>query len=231
MKLSFYRKHECQKAKGLCIVIDVLRAFTTAAYAFHQGAKNIILVSTKEEARAKFQKNPSLLLMGEEHGLPIEGFHFPNSPSAIHKISLQDRTLVQRTSAGTQGVTLCSQSTSMLLASFVVAEATIQHIQDLNAEEVSFIITGTKNGDEDLAFAEYASERLKGSKISPEPYLERVLCSPTGQLLLTHPNLKKDLELALKINQFSFAMEVEHKDGEHIARAIPKQTFLKKQKT
>lgn len=50
MKINIYRREECFKAKGFCVVIDVLRAFTTAAYAFAAGAKEIVLVSTVEEA-------------------------------------------------------------------------------------------------------------------------------------------------------------------------------------
>ena len=35
---------------GVVVVIDVLRAFTTAAFAFDRGADEILLVSTVEEA-------------------------------------------------------------------------------------------------------------------------------------------------------------------------------------
>lgn len=46
-KISRDRSHE---VTGLAVVIDVIRAFTTAAYAFQSGAKKMILVSTIEEA-------------------------------------------------------------------------------------------------------------------------------------------------------------------------------------
>ena len=36
----------CHTATGTVVVIDVLRAFTTAAYAFDAGADDITLVST-----------------------------------------------------------------------------------------------------------------------------------------------------------------------------------------
>jgi 2-phosphosulfolactate phosphatase len=223
MNITIYTRKECSKAKGLCVVIDVLRAFTTAAYAFSREAKEIILVSTKEEAFERYQKNPNLLLMGEEHGLPIAGFHFGNSPFQIQQKLLLGKTLVQRTSAGTQGVVACTQSSGLLLASFVVAEATICHIQKINPDKLSFIVTGTKNGDEDLAFAEYAQERLQGNTIPLEPYLERVQNSPSGQMFSNHLNLRKeDLELSLKANRFSFAMEVEKIGNDLIAHPVHK---------
>lgn len=65
MKINIYRRNECFKAKGLCVVIDVLRAFTTAAYAFAAGAKEIVLVSTAEEAFRMHEEDNSLILMGE----------------------------------------------------------------------------------------------------------------------------------------------------------------------
>ena len=38
------------EARGMVVVIDVLRAFTTAAYAFHLGAKEIRCVGSVDEA-------------------------------------------------------------------------------------------------------------------------------------------------------------------------------------
>jgi len=40
----------CHAANGLVVVVDVLRAFTTAATAFAREVEEIILVSTVEEA-------------------------------------------------------------------------------------------------------------------------------------------------------------------------------------
>ena len=56
------------------MVVDVLRAFTTTAYAFDRGAKEIILVSTIEEAFELRERDGDYLLVGEVNGLPIDGF-------------------------------------------------------------------------------------------------------------------------------------------------------------
>jgi 2-phosphosulfolactate phosphatase len=63
----------CAQATGTVVVIDVLRAFTTAAFAFAAGAADITLVGAIEEAFALRERNPDLLLAGEVYGLPIEG--------------------------------------------------------------------------------------------------------------------------------------------------------------
>ena len=40
----------CHTVRGTVLVIDVIRAFTTAAYAFAAGARDIVLVSGVDEA-------------------------------------------------------------------------------------------------------------------------------------------------------------------------------------
>ena len=47
------------------IVIDVLRAFSTAAYAFDRGAARIVLVGDPSEAFALRQRWPHAVLVGE----------------------------------------------------------------------------------------------------------------------------------------------------------------------
>ncbi len=224
MESSIFRGHKVPEAKGLCVVIDVLRAFTTAAFAFASGAKEIIFVASPEEAFMKYQQDPSLLLMGEREGKRIEGFHFENSPSEIQCADLSGRTMVQRTSSGTQGVVSCSHAPHILIASFVVADATVKRILELKPSHVSFVATGRTNGDEDVALAEYLQSKLKGKPIDLDHALCRVRTSPAAERMkkgpIAYKNGGHDLELALKVDHFSFAMEVFKINGELIGRAI-----------
>jgi 2-phosphosulfolactate phosphatase len=216
--------HKFPQAKGLCVVIDVLRAFTTAAFAFASGAKEIIFVSTPEEAFRKLEQNPSLLLMGEQEGKKIEGFHFENSPSEIKSVSLTGKRIVQRTSSGTQGVVGCSHASKILVASFVVADATVRRILELQPSQVSFIATGRTDGDEDVALAEYLRCKLMGKPIDLDQFLHRVRSSPAAKRMVEGPisykNGAYDLELALQVDYFPFAMEVSQRNEELIARTV-----------
>lgn len=223
MKINIYRRNECAKAQGLCVIIDVLRAFTTAAYAFAAGAKEIVLVASIDEALKLHQEDDALILMGEQGGMPIEGFHYGNSPAEIQRANLTGRTIVQRTSAGTQGVVACGHANQMMIASFVVAEATLQSILALKPSQVSFIVTGEHNGDEDLALAEYFRDRLLHKTPSISSFLDRVRTSPEGRVF-TDPTFAEfpvqDLELALKIDCFPFAMEVKKRNDQLVARKV-----------
>ena len=58
----------CSEAEEAVVVIDVLRAFSTAAYAFAAGAAEIILVATIEEALALRLRHPGWFMVGEVVG-------------------------------------------------------------------------------------------------------------------------------------------------------------------
>jgi Phosphosulfolactate phosphohydrolase and related enzymes len=128
MKFNYTSLETCHTASGLVIVIDVLRAFSNAAYAFSRGAKDIILVSTVEKALGLKSQFPNAKVMGEVGGLPPAGFDFGNSPTQIREEDLTGLTLIQRTDAGTQGAVRCVNADVMLASSFVVAGATIKHV-------------------------------------------------------------------------------------------------------
>ncbi|MBX7066251.1 MAG: 2-phosphosulfolactate phosphatase [Parachlamydiales bacterium] len=199
--------HECHLSDGCIVVIDVLRAFTTAAFAFGSGAEEILTVSTIEEAFAMKEKDPNLLLMGEDMGRPIPGFDFGNSPVQISQSDLTGKRLVQRTTAGTQGVVRSKNAKQILTASFSVAEATYRQILRWMPEKVTFVITGTKTGDEDLALADYLEQKLLGRRPDPEPYLKRVVDAPES-LGIQSKSYFKDVQIAVLLDYFPFAMQV-----------------------
>lgn len=208
----------------MVIVIDVLRAFTSACYAFGAGATEIILVGEVEEAFALREKYPDALLMGEVGGGPIAGFDFSNSPAHFKGHALNGQRLIQRTSNGTQGVIHATKADIICVASFVCAGATARFIQQSAAPLITFVITGRHNnsetplnGDEDAACADYIEALLTQADPSPAPYLDRVFNSPTGKLFQTntHPQYPaSDLSYCTQLDRFNFALEVKRQsDG------------------
>ena len=69
---------ELDGVRGPVVVVDVIRAFTTAAYAFGSGAAEIDLVGDVEEALAFKEVHPGTITLGEDRGLRPEGFDHPN---------------------------------------------------------------------------------------------------------------------------------------------------------
>ncbi len=120
----------------------VLRAFTTAGYLFEAGVKEIVLTSTVEEALKLRQQMPGSLLLGEIDGIPIPGFDLGNSPSELSRYDLRGKTVIQRTTAGTQGVVRCLHAENILTAALTNARATATYLERLAPREITFVLTG-----------------------------------------------------------------------------------------
>jgi 2-phosphosulfolactate phosphatase len=212
MKINQISLDGCDQAAGLVVVIDVLRAFTTAAFAFAAGAAEILLVGDVAEAFAGREQWPDALLMGEVEGRAIPGFDFGNSPTALDGLDLNGRRFIQRTSAGTQGVVRSTQADTIFAASFVCAGATARAILALRPEQVTFVNTGIYPGgygEEDVACSDYLAALLRGEQPDPAPYLARVRESRNGRFFATPtlPDLPgSDLERATDLDRFDFAM-------------------------
>lgn len=232
MKFHYTNLETCQDATGVVIVIDVIRAFTNAAFAFSRGAKAIYPVSTVEEVMNFKAEHPEALACGEVGGIPPDGFDFGNSPTQTRTLNLSEKIIVQRTGAGTQGIVRSAKAEIMLAASLVVAKATVKYVEALDPEEITFVITGQINPDrgaEDLACAEYLESLLKHEQPNPALYVERVMSSRDA-LLHLDPNLPEfpisDLDYCTQIDAFDFVMLVMKENGRHVMHAV--QPYFKR---
>lgn len=218
MNFHYTDNDHCHTATGLVVVIDVIRAFSNAAYAFSVGAESITLVSGVEEALALKAQMPGALVMGEVGGLPPAGFDFGNSPTEIVRQDLRGKRLIQRTGAGTQGAVRSVNAERLFAASFAVAGATVQAILQAQPEQVTFVITGRDFGDEDLSCAQYLEARLKGQEPDPAPYLERVRKSVEIRHMTGFPNLESDLDYCTRLDFCPFAMPITREQGRPVMR-------------
>jgi len=204
----------CSSAEGTVVVIDVLRAFTTAAYAFAGGAVEILLAGEVAEALALRQAVPGALLVGEVDGQPVAGFDLSNSPSALARLDLRGRTLIQRTTAGTQGVVRVRRASFLLATGLCNAQATAHAVLRRALESVTLVQTGVHPGgwgDEDVACADLLQAYLEGRPADHVSIIERVRASRSGRHYCDPANPvfpPADLECALQVDRFDFAMQV-----------------------
>jgi 2-phosphosulfolactate phosphatase len=199
------------------VIVDVFRAFTTAAFAVAAGAREIVLVGDHEQALAMKRADPTLFLTGEIDGRPIPGFDVGNSPSAIERLDLSGRRVVQRTSSGTQGVVAASGAQAIVLGSFVIAAATVRYLRH-HATEVTIVAMGQnalEDADEDLACARYLAASL--TDISPAIPMVSLLADREAEGW-PHWFPRRDAELALEVDRFSFALPVRRQNGLLVAR-------------
>jgi 2-phosphosulfolactate phosphatase len=224
MKFKYTNLDACHTATGVVVVIDVIRAFTNAAFAFSRGASVVYPVSGVDEALQLKARTPNSLVCGEVGGLPPEGFDFGNSPSQTSLLDLNGKTIIQRTGAGTQGIARSINAGKLFAASFVVASETARQVQKLAPDTVTFVATGQTfdGGDEDLACAEYLEALLRGTSPDPSPYLERARRSEDAKIFRDpqfplFPAL--DIDHCTRLDTFDFAMPVTKENGRHVMRA------------
>jgi 2-phosphosulfolactate phosphatase len=205
---------------GAVVVIDVLRAFTFEAWAFTHGAQRMLAVDEPERALHLARTVlPGSLAAGERGGQPLEGFDLGNSPLALADHDVAGRTIVHRTSAGTQGLARTAGSEFVVAASFVTAGATARLIRERGIDDVTFVVTGDslgRDGDEDLACAELIAARAAGDDPDPRPFLARVATSDAGRLFGPDgPDWAppEDLALACEVDRFDFALIAEQAVG------------------
>jgi 2-phosphosulfolactate phosphatase len=200
---------------GAVVVIDVLRAFTTAAYAFAAGAACIYLVSGVDEALALKATLPGSLAMGEDGGLMPAGFDLPNSPVRAAAADLVGRTIVQRTSAGTQGVVAARRADRLWCASLVCASATAAALALADLGPPTYVITGHRperglRGADDVIGALYIEAVRRGDPVDPAAADAIRTSDEAARTLVLGPEHVDplDIDYCVDIDRFDFAMEV-----------------------
>ena len=227
MQIDYATLESCGEPGGAVVVIDVLRSFTTAAYAFAAGACEILPVASPDEAPALAARTPGALTVGAiPGGWTIPGFDFGNSPAAIAAADLAGRRLILCTAGGVRGLAACAGADLLLAGSMVCAAATARALLHSRAARVTLVITGIyrdRDGDEDIACADYIAALLRGERPDPAPFEARVRASDFGRRFVDplHPATPSaDLELCAEADRFDFAMPVERRDDLLVMRAV-----------
>ena len=214
-----------RQARGLTVIIDVFRAFSTACYAYHSGAAKIIPVGSIDLAYRLKKQNPDYILLGERNEQKPEGFDFGNSPSQLVAEKITGKTLVHTTSSGTQGIANATNAAEIITGSFVNADAIARYIQQQNPAVVSLVCMGYAceyPTDEDTLCAEWIKNELEGQ---PNDFAAMVEIIRTGSGARFFDPEKQswspqaDFELCLALNRFDFVLKVEN-DGKmnHLKR-------------
>jgi 2-phosphosulfolactate phosphatase len=174
MEIFRLTRAEAAEARGIVIVIDVVRAFSVASYAFAAGARGIWLVRTVDEAQLLRTREPEAWLIGEVGGRLIPDFHLNNSPSLMARAPVRDRQLIQRTGAGTQGAVSASNATCVLLCALTNASATAAYARKLATETgdaITLLPTFTHKDihwTEDEICADYVQALLTEQENAPD---------------------------------------------------------------
>lgn len=188
------------------------------------GVEEIFLVSGVQEAFNLRNDMPGCLILGEVNGIKVSGFDLGNSPAEVVVRKSIGKRIIQRTSAGTQGVVLAANAKTILTAGLINMSATVRYIQKIAPAKVTLLQTGLFPeegwGDEDAACAEAIENIFAGRSVDREAITKRVRQSCSGlHFDGTRLDLPpSDLNMALDFDRFDFAMVVEKKNNLHIMR-------------
>ena len=208
-----------RQAKGLAVIIDVFRAFSTACYVVRNGAVEIIPVGDVDLAYQLKAENPDYILMGERQGKMLPGFDYGNSPTDIQAVDFSGKIVIQTTSAGTQGFANAKDADELISGSFVNADAVAAYIEKKSPAQVALVCMGTwavRPADEDTLCAEYIVSRLHNQKIDRQAIYNRLKASKSARKFFD-PTVtwapENDFDLCLNIGFCDFVLKAEKNEG------------------
>lgn len=210
-----------RRARGVVVIVDVFRAFTTAAVALARGAARIVIVPEPAEALRLREQGIGEVCVGEVNGVRPEGFDLGNSPHEVTQADLRDKVVIQSTRAGTVGVAAAAEADMVYAGSFVVAAATARAILADRPAEVTIVAMGYNarvRTDEDEQCALYLRNLLEGRR--PDTEAVRRLVRASGEVgKFRDPNQPhfhpEDVEIALEIDKYDFAIRI-FREGEFL---------------
>ena len=208
--LPFYDVH----GKAV-VIIDIFRATTAICAALSNDVREIIPVSTVEEALS--YKNQGYVLASERQGEKIDGFDLGNSPEGFLDPSLKGKTIILSTTNGTNAILSAKEADIILIGSFLNLSSLSKSLIHFN-KDIIILCAGWQNkfNLEDSVFAGALIDQLKNdfnyqqddSSLCAELMynhckndLNKFLRKSSHYNRLKHLNLEADLSYSLRIDE------------------------------
>ncbi len=229
-------------ADRVVVVIDVLRASTTAAIALANGARALVPCESVEEAgqRAKAMNQDAVRLGGERRMMRIPGFDFGNSPLEYTPAQVSGMTVVFTTTNGTRALAGSQTARACYFAGFVNAQSTITAVKraSMGVVDVTIVCAGTEGrvALEDVTCAGRIARLLLASEphatcsdsariatLCERPYQDDVMSlarDATHAQSLVSAGFADDVACCLAVD--SVPLAVEYRDGQLRAACAPK---------
>jgi 2-phosphosulfolactate phosphatase len=195
------------------VVIDVFRAFTTAAYVLDKRPASYMLAVKQSVISNLAKKHINPLVIGKpEKGMEGDMYTIPNSPTRVLEVKVLDRDVIHRTEAGAKGVLQACEADMILAASFVNAAATAKYIKTLKDPQVTIMPMGHEGVTpslEDTVCAEYIQAVTSGKKMNLAPYIPQFKEGP-GKYFFSKDQWQypsEDFDRCLEVDRFDFAIQ------------------------
>ena len=213
MRIEFaYCIDGARKAKGLVIIIDVFRAFTTSCYVMNKNPLEYYLVGNPHACESLANTCNHPFLIGKNDRDSALAFDVPNSPFLVQNHNLTGRIIIHSSAGGGSGVINAWQADEILVGSFVNAAATVNYIKRKKPKLVTFVCTGNEGtipSLEDELCAQYLQATLSGNSFDINSHLEE-LEHGSGRMFfngMSQEYPKMDFSLCLTVDSFNFAIQ------------------------
>lgn len=206
---------EAKLARGVCVVIDVFRACTTACVLCERGAKVLAAPDLASALRWR-SAAPDRLVLAERGGVPCPEADLGNSPHLALAWDLEEKEVAMNTSSGTPALFGAAETAEvLLLGAFINASAVERRLRELDPEDVTLLAAG-EGGEasclEDRMCALYLKNQLEEFPNSMEALNRALRLAPAAQKF-KDPELTwapaEDLDICLTLDRVDFSLVAE----------------------
>ena len=126
------------------VVIDVLRATTTIAWALENGADSVQVFADVDELKneAKSFSEKDKILVGERGGKKLDGFDLGNSPLGVSTENVRGKRVFMSTTNGTRSLHRVRESKSLYTMALPNRKAIAERLKSDNPNEVWIVGSG-----------------------------------------------------------------------------------------
>tara|TARA_Y100001968_G_C19407080_1_gene744265 strand:- start:424 stop:1155 length:732 start_codon:yes stop_codon:yes gene_type:complete len=202
MKLSYYHVAE-DVPEGInpdaAVVIDVLRATTTIAWALENGAEAVRTFTDLDELKSEALKWPESrrLLIGERGGKRLDGFDLGNSPLGVSPENVIGKRLFMSTTNGTKSLKRVREAKSLFTMAFPNRSAIGERLL-IDQPESVFIVGSGWEGSYSLEDS-LAAGALASFLLEQKSNLVKVINDELNSALALWSLWRNDIEGCLRI--------------------------------
>ena len=199
------------------VVIDVIRAMTTACVLLAQGASELVLAGSMDELRSKSTAEVLVADLDRETALPVapgERQVLPNSPAVLATHAIAGKRVAMCTQNGTRALLDAPSCDTLLGAATVNLSATVERIRASGARTV-LVIPSDRDSTEDLTCLRHFAAGLSGRTIEPSLVSSDVRAGAEvhrrtwGHLVTAEAwrNFEADVSICSGVDTMPFALE------------------------
>ncbi len=200
----------------VAVVIDVLRATSTAIVLLARGAHAVRIVETPQELGrlSVAPKASAYLVFSELENSRASGLEcVDNSPALAEELSLDGRLPVLVTTNGTRAVAAAvHHAREVFVASFVNLSSMARHLR-ASADRVALLPAGDFEGRETRIEDERCADALEQMLLGSAPDLSSLIADCRGDTrvkrrMARYPHLVRDVEVALAVDRYDVVAAV-----------------------